>query len=161
MKGERSRPPLRIPSLTSALKRAAREAARFRLVPGRYDLWHTHFDWYNHGRKSVSVRGQFLAILFRAFERALEQGKKRRRIQIFLSLSSTEPEQDALYVHTPTRNGSHYPTTFRGFKRMKRVPPFLRSFMTDGRYELLHRRMLGGVWYTIRPTADRRGLTSA
>lgn len=138
-------------SATSAAKDAARHAARFRLGKGPFDLWHTHFDLEGHGRRSPRVRRLLLQSLFQAFDRALTQASRRRQVQIFVSLSRAEPEQDALYVHSPTRNGSPYPHQFDGFTPMRRVPTYLKDFIDPARFVVLHRRFHGGVWYVVTP----------
>ena len=142
---------VRKPTPQAAAKQAARNAARFKLDSGWFDLWHTHFDWEGYGRKSRAMRRQFLVALFRAFERALAQARRRRRIQIFLSISRAEPEQDALYVHTPNPNGSSFPHRFPGFRPLRRLPAFVAPHVDRDRFEVLSGRFGGTGWYVVRP----------
>ncbi len=99
----------RVLSPASAAARAVRDAGRFRLDRGWFDLWHTHFDWHGHGNRNPTLRQRFLAALYKAFDRALLQARRRTRIQVFLSVCRSDSAEDALYVHTPNPNKENYP----------------------------------------------------
>jgi hypothetical protein len=117
-----------------------------------FDLSHTHFDWPGHGRRGARHRRQHLAALFTAFRRAIEQTRTAERpLQVWVSIApDNEPEQDALYVHSPNPNGTQFPYAFRGVQWNANAPPFLRDFVADPSWDLGRLDADGQIWYVVR-----------
>jgi hypothetical protein len=123
-----------------------------------FDLWHEHFDFDGHGRRGVKHRREHLAALLTAFQRAVRQARESGHpLQVFASIApETQPEQDALYVHSPNPHGTPFPHPFKDTTWDAKVPtrvPGLREFLLSGQWELGSRSVEGEMWYVIREKA--------
>lgn len=136
-------------------RRLRASAATFSLDFGSsqwYDLWHIHFDFRGYSRRSPQARTEHLAVLFTAFKGVLRQASEATRpVQVFVSIApASEPEQDALYVHTPNPNGTPFPHKFQGVEWDAPVPAFLRRFVADEPFEVGIVRDDGRPWWVVR-----------
>jgi len=127
--------------------------------PHWYDLRHVHFDWHGHSRGEGSARRAHLDALFTAFRRVLRHAADAEtHAQIFLSIAPpAHAEQDALYVHTASPNGTPFPHRFDDVRWGLVPPPLLRAFVEGEAWEV---GAFGGDrdgWWVILPRDTRIG----
>lgn len=141
-----------------------RKAATFSvdLAPPRcYDLWHQHFDRRGHSRGSGRARRAHLEALFTAFRRVLQQAADVEAVvQVFVSIApDAKAEQDALYVHTPSPNGTPFPHRFEGVQWGVVPPPILRAFVHGQPWDVGAASGQWTGWWVVRPRdEDGRGI---
>jgi hypothetical protein len=121
--------------------------------PHWYDLWHEHFDRRGHSRGRGRARCAHLRALFTAFERVLQQAADATgAVQVFVSIApEARAEQDALYVHTPNPNGTHFPHEFAGVQWGAVPPPVFRAFVDGKPWDIGSGSGEWTGWWVVRP----------
>ena len=121
-----------------------------------YDLWHEHFDSRGCSLRSRRARHRHLSALFTAFRRTLRQvSDAARPAQVFVSIApESEPQHDALYVHTPNPNRTPFPHPFAGVDWNAAPPPFLRTFIEGEPWEVGTLQEGGSTWWVVRARAQ-------
>jgi hypothetical protein len=136
-------------------KKLARRARSFKVELSKLgwcDLWHTHFDWKNFGKRTRTHRRKHMAALCHAFHRAQrELASQPIPFQLFLCIFRKNPGSDALYVHTKNPNGTEFPIQFDQYKKLSKVPPLLAGRFNTNDYCIYVESDNEDTWYTVVP----------
>ncbi len=120
--------------------RLMHEVRSFRLNMARKqwcDLWHTHFDWNGEGKASIHIHREFVRAHFIAFRNARKELIRHgAAYQLFLAIYPTDPESDALYVHTKNPQ-TPFPHDFGEVTELVTTPWLLRHFVNPVIHQLL------------------------
>jgi hypothetical protein len=116
------------------------EARGFRVNMARKkwcDLWHMHLDWNGEGKASVHIHREFIRAHFVAFRNARrELVRHGTPYQLFLAIYPSDPESDALYVHTENPQ-TPFPHDFGEVAEVTTIPWLLRHFVDPAVHQLL------------------------
>lgn len=100
------------------------------------DYWHTHFDWESRGTRSRSEHRKHIRPLMLAFARAKSELKRQAQSsQVFACIYPSDPESDALYIHTPNPY-SAYPALFDDCRFTNNCPPLLMGLVDMVQYRI-------------------------
>jgi hypothetical protein len=125
--------------------------------PNWYDFWHLHPDFRGWSRQSGKARRAHLVVLFRAFERVLQQvASCTEPAQVFVSINTKDSSGNAIYVHTPNPNSDKFPYQFDDYVwQGVRVPPWLVEFIDPDRHEVAETFWHGEKRYVVAPKGPR------
>ncbi len=74
------------------------------------DNWHLHFDYRGYGNNSFKRRKPHLDKLFRHFDILIGETKNlKKEFQLYTVLLDYHSRSDALFLHPPKPDNSHFP----------------------------------------------------
>jgi hypothetical protein len=115
-----------------------------------FDLWHTHIDWNSKGNRFLEQRRRAAALTYDAYQYALARAKARTEpIQVWAQFCENTGD-NAVYVHTPNRNGTRFPYVFEDTVWGVAAPPELEHITLAPGFELGKMQFQSEVSYVLR-----------
>jgi hypothetical protein len=116
-----------------------------------FDLWHWHPAFERDGLTGSDENRNRLRSLFAAWSHVENAaGQLARPWQAWLVIDCSDPEQDAVYLHTPNPNRDNFPYLFEGVTWGIRPPEGLAEFMAGSGLEVGCSECEGTVLYWVR-----------
>jgi hypothetical protein len=115
-----------------------------------FDLWHTHLFLKNVDLLEPPARREGLRALFAAWSPVeTAAGRLTCPWQSWLVIDPAEPDQNAIYLHTPNPNCENFPYPFEGVTWGADPPGWLSEFIDSG-VELGRSEYGGAELYWVR-----------
>ena len=116
-----------------------------------FDLWHAHLALVNSDTLGLDARRERLRSLFAAWRR-VEDAASRLTCpwQTWLVIDPSDPNQDAVYLHTPNPNRGNFPYPFEGVTWGAEPPEGLAEFVAGSGLELGRSEYVGTLLYWVR-----------